>query len=461
MREKIVLVGAGSVVFTRNLIADILALGQEMDLALVDISADALAVAEGLAKKMVSATGASVRLRASTDRREVFPGATVIICTVGVGGRRAWEQDVLIPRKYGIYQPVGDTVMPGGTSRALRMIPAMVDIAEDVLELAPDALFFNYANPMSAICRGVRKATGANVMGACQGVFIVGSWLAAALGVERRRLRYTAIGINHFTPFVEIRLDGRDALPQLQQIATRELARLPHTKTLGTRFSEAGTAQSGEDDDVSPFSWEFLQRFNAFPACRDRHITEFFPALFSREGSYYGRTLGVDCYSFEQTVAHGDRTFAEMRELALSKDPLPEGYAAPRGGEREKIVDIIDSIRTDAGRVYSSNIPNQGQVPNLPRDAVVESPAVADSSGLRPIAQPPLASGVAATLLPKFAWVETVVDAALSGSRDKFVQALIVDGAVNSIDTAQKLADELLQAQAAYLPQFAAKSAQG
>ncbi len=455
MKEKIVLVGAGSVVFTRNLIADILALNQELDLALVDISPDSLAVAEGLATKMIKATGASVRLHTSTDRREVFPGATSIICTVGVGGRRAWEQDVLIPRKYGIYQPVGDTIMPGGTSRALRMIPAMVSIAEDVLDLAPEALFFNYGNPMSAICRGVRKATGANMYGACQGVFIIGTYLASVLGVDRSRLRYSAVGINHYTPFVEIRVDGRDALPQLQQIAARELAKLPQTETMGTRFAEAGTIASGEeDDDISPFSWQFLQRFNAFPACRDRHITEFFPALFSREGSYYGRTLGVDCYSFEQTVAHGDRTFAEMRDLALSKDPLPEGYAAPRSGPREKIVDIIDSIRTDAGRVFSSNLPNKGQVPNLPFDAVIESPAIADASGIRPIAQPPLDPGIAGTLVPRFAWVETVVDAALEGSRDKFVRALIVDGAVTSIDTACKLADELLAAQAKYLPQF-------
>jgi len=226
MREKLVLIGAGSASFTRGLVSDIVRLGEGVDLALVDTSADALAVAEGLAKKMIEAKGASGRLQASTDRRDVLPGATAVICTVGVGGRRAWEQDVFIPRKYGIYQPVGDSVMPGGTSRALRMIPAMVDIAKDVLDLAPDALFFNYGNPMPPVCRAIRKATGANVVGLCHGVFHVGDWLASVLGVQRKRLRYTAVGVNHLTWFVEVRVDGQDALPRLQQVAAQELAKL-------------------------------------------------------------------------------------------------------------------------------------------------------------------------------------------------------------------------------------------
>ena len=152
MREKYVIIGAGSAMFTRGLVADLIQRGEALNLALVDIDSGALAVAEGLTAKMIAARHAPITLTASTDRREALPGATVVICTVGVGGRRAWEQDVFIPRKYGIFQPVGDSVMPGGTSRALRMIPAMVAIAEDVLDLTPDALFFNYGNPMSPVC---------------------------------------------------------------------------------------------------------------------------------------------------------------------------------------------------------------------------------------------------------------------------------------------------------------------
>ncbi|MCJ7750911.1 MAG: hypothetical protein MUQ65_07420 [Armatimonadetes bacterium] len=451
MREKLVLIGAGSAMFTRGLVADALQQGWECDLALVDIEPEALSVAEGLCKKMIAAKRAPVKLSASTDRREVLAGATAVICTVGVGGRRAWEQDVFIPRGYEIYQPVGDSVMPGGTSRALRMIPAMVDIANDVLELAPEALFFNYGNPMPPICRAIRKATGANVVGLCHGVFHVADWLAGILGVERNRLRYTAVGVNHLPWFVEVWVDGKDALPRLQQVAAQELAKLSRTEALGAHFPEAG---EGADDDLNPFSWQLLQRFNAYPACQDRHVSEFFPWLFSGKGSYYGRTLGVDSYSFERTIANGDRAFGQMREIALSKDPLPADYHDRMSGEHEQVIAIIDSMRTDAGRVYSANLPNRGHVPNLPHDAILESPAVADAAGLHPITQPPLSSGIAGTLATRLAWAETVVEAALEGSCEKFVQALILDGAVTDIAAAGRLADDLLAAQADFLPQF-------
>jgi alpha-galactosidase len=123
MHERIVLIGAGSAVFTRGLVADLIHTGWEAELALVDTNPQALAVAEKLAAKMIALKSAPIDLSASTDRRAVLPGATAVICTIGVGGRRAWEQDVLVPRRHGIYMPVGDTVGPGGTSRALRMIP--------------------------------------------------------------------------------------------------------------------------------------------------------------------------------------------------------------------------------------------------------------------------------------------------------------------------------------------------
>ena len=445
MKEKFVLIGAGSAMFTRGMVADLIQRGQECDLALVDIDPQALEVAEGLSRKMIEARKSPIKLTAHIDRRAALPGATAIICTIGVGGRRAWEQDVFIPRKYGIYQPVGDSVMPGGTSRALRMIPAMVAIAQDVLDLAPTALFFNYGNPMGPVCRGVRKATGAEMVGLCHGVFHVAHFLADTLGVERSRLDYTAVGMNHLTWFIEVRVDGKDAMPRLQQIG-RE------------RLSMMGKANP---EEINPFSWELLRLFGAFPAVLDRHVTEFFPQFFA-DGKYYGRTLGIDAFSFEGTISWGDKIFEEMKKLALSDQPLGEEFFERIGGEHEQVMDIIESIRTNAGRIYSANLPNRGQVPNLPTDAIVESPAIADNRGLTPIPQPPLPTGTAGTLASRFAWVETVVEAALvptvrdarsdgKGGRDKFIQALVIDGSVGSMDMAAKLADELLAAQAEYL----------
>jgi alpha-galactosidase len=438
MMEKIVLIGAGSAEFTRGLVADIIRIGEPTDLALVDpdpadlalvdTDAAALDTAARLAAKMIAARQAPVTLSAATDRRDVLRGATAVICTVGVGGRRAWEQDVFIPRKHGIFVPVGDTVGPGGSSRALRMIPAMVAIAEDVLALAPDALFFNYSNPMAPVCRAIRKATGAQVIGLCHGVFHVADYLARALGVPKDDLRYTAIGINHLTWFTEVRANGQDMLPALHAIAATTI---------------------GPDD--SPFSWQLLRLFNAFPAVLDRHVTEFFPQFF-RSGSYYGRTLGVDAFSFEGTIAGGDRKYAEMQADAHSPQPLGADYFERLGGEHEQVLDIIAAIRNERGQIFSANLPNTGQAPNLPCDAIIESPAFADGAGLRPIAQPPLPAALAGTLATRYQWAETIVEAALEGSRAKFIQALILDGYVESLDQASALADDMLAAQAAYLP---------
>ncbi len=439
MENHYVLIGAGSAMFTRGLLADLIARGEACQLALVDPDPQALEVAERLAAKMIAARQAPIALRAATDRRQVLPGATVIICTVGVGGRRAWEQDVLIPRQFGIYQPVGDSVMPGGTSRALRMIPAMVAIAQDMLDLAPTALFFNYSNPMAPICRAVRKATGAPIIGLCHGVFRVAGLLTQALGVTRERMRYTAVGMNHLAWFTEVRIDGADAMPRLMDVARQRLAEL-----------EAGSRPPWE---IFPFAWYLTLLMGAFPASMDRHITEFFPALFAT-GSYYGHTLGVDAFSFEETIAHGDAIYAEMRAQALAAGPLDEGYFARIGGEHEQVLDIVASIQRDQARVFSVNLPNCGQVPNLQSEAILESPGVADGAGVRAIALPPLSPGVVGTLATRLAWVEIVVEAALEGSRNKFIQALILDGAVTSVAQAEQLADALLKAQAAYLPQF-------
>ncbi len=442
MREKVVLIGAGSASFTRGLVVDILQRGWEGELALVDTDPDALGVAERLARKMVAAMGSSLRVAASTDRRAALPGATAVICTIGVGGRRAWEADVYVPQRHGVFQSVGDTAMPGGTSRALRMIPAMVAIAEDVLDLAPDALFFNYGNPMSAVCRGVRKATGAEMVGLCHGVFHVEHFLADTLGVARESLRSTAAGLNHLTWFTELRADGVDLMPRLRALAAERVAAIP-------RQWEAGG--DGPTGDENLFSWQLTELFGAFPAVLDRHVVEFFPQFFAREGGYYGKSLGRDVFDFAGVIREGDRIFDEMRAAAEGPGPLPEGYFQRIGGEHEQVTEIIESIRTDAARIYSANLPNRGQIPNLPDDAILESPAAATGAGLRPIGLQPLSAGIAGTLAARVQWVETVVEAALERSRAEFAQALVLDGSAPSLDVAKALADDLAEAQAAHV----------
>ena len=442
MKEKVVLVGAGSAMFTGALLTDIVRRGWECELGLVDVDPDALAVAEGLSKKVIETRDAPVTVSASTNRRGVLPGATVVITTIAVGGRRAWEQDVVIPRKYGIYQPVGDSVMPGGTSRCLRVIPPMVEIAKDVLDLAPRALFFNYANPMTAICRAVYKTTGAEIVGLCSGVYSIGLSLAERLGVAPADFRYTAVGLNHLTWFTEIRSKGEDMMPRLHELAQDELSKR--------------AADPEAYDLPGGLCWQLLQTFGAYPAVGDGHVLEFFPSLFPN-GEYGGKKIGVDWHPFEDIIAWGNRIYDQMREKAFSKKPLEDDYFAKVAGEgeHEQCIDIIESIRLDKGEVFSANLPNSDQAPNLPPQAVLEGPTMATAGGMKPIAQRPLPSGVTGTLATRLQWVETVIEAALEGSRQKFIQALVLDGWVKSIDMATQLADELLAAQAEHLPPFA------
>ena len=449
---KIVLIGAGSAMFTIGVVSDLIKAGLKVELALVDIDPAALEIAQKLTAKMIQARNAPIRLTASTDRRQVLKGAEVVITTIGVGGRRAWEQDVFIPRKYGVSMPVGDTAGPGGSSRALRMIPAMVDIARDVLALAPDAQFFNYANPMSPVCYAVRKATGAPIVGLCIGTWDTALYLAEALGVDAQDLSFNVAGINHLTWFSEIRLKGQDAMPLLKAHARKVVDQA----NLAVEQARKGThpiPHCGSPFDSSfdyPFSWQCLLWFDAFPAPQDRHVTEFFPQLF-RDGSYYGKTLGIDEFSFEGTILTGDEIFAEMRADALNPEPLTEAYFARHGGEQEQVVEIIQAIRDNQQKVFFANLPNTGQAPNLPLNMVIETPAVTDGRGIHAIQQNPLPTAAAGTLATRFAWVETVVEAALEGSREKFIQALILDGAVDSPDTAVRLADDLIAAHQVHL----------
>lgn len=430
---KMILIGAGSAVFTRGLVADLIQSPRpaRWRLGLVDTDPIALETAQGLSQRMIEARQVDIVLEASTERRDVLPGADVVVTTIGVGGRRAWEADVFIPRRYGVYQPVGDTAMPGGISRAMRMIPALVDIARDVIDLCPDALFFNYSNPMTANCWAVRQATGVPVVGLCHGTFHVIRELAEFCGAPPDQVSALFTGLNHLTFIFDLRWQGDDLWP----VARERLAR------------------KGRDFTGNPFSWSLFERYGAYPAANDRHVVEFFPERFPG-GQYYGRTLGVDAFPFEKTIEDGDRGYASMRAQALGEAPLDEHVFERSAGEHEQLLDILEAIWHDRQIPFAVNLPNRGAVPNLPTDALLELPAVATAGGLRAMQILDLSDPLAAILARKIAAVRLAVEAALRGSRDLFVEALLADGAVVDPNIACRMVDDLLEAQKAYLPHF-------
>ncbi|SLN74373.1 family 4 glycosyl hydrolase [Roseisalinus antarcticus] len=456
-RTKLVLIGAGSTVFTQRLVADIILAGEadKWELALVDIAPLTLDAVMKLVGKMLEAKGADIPVTATTDRRDVLPGADFVTTTIAVGGRPGWQQDIEIPRRHGIYQPVGDTAMPGGISRAMRMIPPMLDIARDIAELCPDAYFFNYSNPMTAICRAIRKETGVPVIGLCHGVLHIEHQIARFLGAPEGSVTSFGHGLNHLTFLTRLRLNGADAIPLIHAKLHAQEKQLEDRLSAKTRWENIvpeGETPRWWDD---PFSWGLFREYSVFPCAMDRHAVEFYPERFPG-GAFHGHMLGRDAFPIDERIALGDTWYDEMVAIANSPDPLPRTYYENVPGESEQLLQIMQSLMSDRREVFSVNMPNGGMAPALPAHAVIECNAAALAGGMVPLRADPLPEDLNAKLNAKVSAIELTVDAAVSGSRDGMIAALIADGTVQDEAKAAVLAEELLAAHAEHLPQFAA-----
>lgn len=433
MRNKMVLIGAGSAVFTKGLVFDVLDRPDEKwHIALVDTDPETLATISALCVKMTAQKNADIKFSASTDRRDVLSGADYVVSVIGVGGRRAWEQDVFIPRKFGIFQPVGDTVGPGGISRAMRMIPQLVDVARDVERYCPGAMMINYSNPMTMNCMAIRRATGVPVVGLCHGVKDGIRRIAGFLEMNHSDIAYTACGLNHMVFCYHMRSNAGDLFPRL----------ISHLDSVPDKNREVG-----------PLTESFVRGYHTYVASDDRHLSEFVPEL-TAEGAYYGKTLGVDAYSFEETIREGDAEFDGYRRLANSPDPLPESFFQREEGEHEQLLEMISAMREDKPGIFYANLPNEGAVAEMPDKTVIERPALFSGSGIHPLQMP----GFPPALLPRTLWhagiYEMAVQAALKGDITLLRHAMEESCVFLDTGKAGRLTDELLSAQKAYLPQF-------
>jgi len=448
-KQKMVLVGAGSAMFTQGIVVDWIKQRPEGDweIALVDINPVILEATEKMVRRFMSVADRPAKISATVDRKDVLDGATIVICTIGVGSRRAWEQDVFVPRQFGIFQPVGDSVGPGGVSRSMRMIPPMVAIARDCDRMCPSARFINYGNPMTAVVRALWRETNVRPVGLCMGTEESLVALARLAGVPPKSVTGRWAGLNHLTWILECRSEGRDLWPVIRD-------RIAERRARGIDRASWVTREEKHPEMLTyPFSWELFDEFGAFPAPMDRHVTEFFLERFPR-GQYYGSTLGVDAYSFEGTIARGDRIYDETISMSRHTGPIDRAKLLGTTGEHEQALEIVDSFFHDRRRWYSANVPNDGIVSNLPADAILEVPAVATQEGMVAPRIGDIPVPIAAVLLRRLGAVEATVDAALTGNRKTMAEALILDGGVSDHATAVKLTDALLNAQAEHVPQF-------
>lgn len=431
---KVTIIGAGSAVFAFEIITDILLTPglEEGVFALVDIDASRLELAHRIAERAIALTGRKWRVEASTDRTKVLPGTDYLINTIEVAGLANVRHDFDIPMKYGVNQCIGDTIGPGGIFKALRTLPAWMDILHDTERLAPDALVMNYTNPMSLTCLTGIRASSLPIVGLCHSIQNTTEQLAGYLGVPHKELKFRAAGINHLAWIVELTRDGEDMYPLL-----REKAKDPAIY------------------EQDPVRFEMMLHLGAFVTESSGHTSEYTayfrkrPDLIEKymRSEYLGET-GFYANNWPRWRQESDEWIGRMlggqEEVPLERGPEYASY-------------IIEAMQTDVPQVIYGNVLNTGLVTNLPENGVVEVRCLVDRDGIQPTHYGALPTQLAALDASHMAVHDLVATAALEGDREAAFYALMLDpltAAVCSPAEIRQMFDEMSRAQAAYLPDW-------
>jgi len=453
---KFVLIGAGSSSFTPALLSGLVKseAARGAAVALVDVDAERLTTVEKLSHRIVSQLGADLTLTASTDRTDVLEGADLVTATISVGGDEAWKNDLNIPARHGIVQTVGDTVGIGGMSRAFRHAPVLVDIARDMERLCPEATLYNYTNPMTVNCRAVTRETSIRCVGLCTGAELLRRDLCSMIGADPTRAWLWAAGINHFVFAYRFALDGRDAYPLVK--ARLRQARGEPVRDLDALIKLHPSINVYQDEpcaDNNPFCADLLENTGFYPGPFDSHVSEFLPHFFRSEEDR--ESYGLRLFDIERKQQRTAEFLETCKRTADSSGPLEvDALVRGEGGEEAQVLQIVNAIRTDSREVFFVNLPNQGQIANLPDNAVVESPVLATQDGLKPLVAGPLPDPIAGWTRRWLDWGELVVDAALSGSRSKALRCLAADPGCLGLSRSQAMLEELLAANGRWMKNF-------
>jgi alpha-galactosidase len=432
--SKITFVGAGSAVFTYEIITDILST-PALDtgvFALVDIDAERLELVHQVGELAIERSGKDWRVEASTDRRQVLAGTDYLVNTIEVAGLANVRHDFDIPMKYGVNQCIGDTIGPGGIFKALRTLPAWIDILADTEQLAPDALVLNYTNPMSITCLTGVRASSLPIVGLCHSIQHTSEQVAGYLGIPYDELHVRAAGINHLAWLVEITRGGEDMYPLL-----REKARDPVIY------------------EQDPIRFETMLHLGAFVTEGSGHSSEYTPYFrkrpdlverYARPG-YLGET-GFYANNWPRWRAEADedmrRIIAREAEIELERGPEFASY-------------IMEAVETNQPAVIYGNVPNTGLITNLPQDGVVEVACLVNNMGVQPVHFGALPTQLAALDAAHMAVHDLVATAVLEQNAEAAFYALMLDpltAAVCSPAEIRTMFDEMVEAQRPYLPEW-------
>jgi len=436
---KVTILGAGSAVFAKQLMMDILLTPglEQGEFALVDIDGERLELSHQMAELLIELTGKDWRVSASTDRTQVMADSDYIINMIEVAGLACVRPDYEIPLKYGVDQCIGDTIGPGGLFKALRTAPAWLDILADTERLAPDALVLNYTNPMSIMTLvGVRAST-LPIVGLCHSVQHTSEQLARYLDIPYDELVYEVAGINHVAWFTRLERDGEDLYPRL-----RERARDP------------------EIYEQDPIRFETMLQLGAFVTESSGHFSEYVPWFRKRpdliekytRAGYLGES-GFYANHWPQWREAGDFEIKQyLKRKARGRDPRVK---LERSTEYASY--IIEAMETGRPAVIYGNVPNTGLIDNLPQDGVVEVACLVDRRGVQPVHFGALPPQLAAIDRWHMAFHELTAKSILEEDREAAIHALMLDpltSAVCSLAEARAMFEEMAEAEKDYLPEF-------
>ena len=457
---KITVIGAGSASFGENTLSAIMRSKRlkGSTLALVDRNAHSLDIVHRLADRLNREWEAGFVITSHTDHREALPGSQFVVNAIEVGAREnLWQRDFEIPIKHGVRQPYAENGGPGGFAHAARNIGPIMQIAHDMEGTCPDAWFVNFTNPMVRICDAVNRYSRIKSVGLChqiyQGYMMVGVALAKDLGIEvpegltgmhasvdqhplQHRVKeqivplidIRAAGLNHFTWILSItdRRTGEDLYPLFRK-----------------RFFEL-------DPKFEPLTRDVFSAFGLFPVPGDTHLCEYLPWMSDPQTKPWER-YNIRLYDWE--------LFANVREFELHRlNEMANGDATTEAllnTDSEGALEMIENI-AGAGTHYhlAANIPNLGQIANLPLGTIVETPVQVDGAGIHPVHVGGLPEPIAELLRREITVAQLCVDSAVEGSREKALQCLLLDPVITDIDTAGKILEDYLTEYREYLPQF-------
>jgi alpha-galactosidase len=433
---KIAMIGAGSLVFCKTLMGDFLATpalaGSEYRLmALTHTRLDKM---HAFVKRMIKDNGINATVTATTDRREALKGADYVVVMIQSGGVEEFRQDYEIPMKYGVDQCIADTMGPGGVFRALRHIPNLLDIARDMQELCPNAILFNYANPMAMCCWALGRVPGLQFVGLCHGVQTTMDLIGSYVGVPKEEIDFLAAGINHMGWFLKLEHKGKDLYPTLKKkfespgYYVNEKVRAEVMRHFGYFMTESTGHLS-----------EYLPYFRKNQQARDLYCDE--PAFGGETGAYY------------KYCAMLAEKFAKTDPLAMETTKL-----GPRSAEY--CSHIIEAKETGDVFRLNGNVRNDGYITNLPNGCCVEVPIYVDRLGLHPTVVGNLPVQCAALNLSNIQVQGLTVEASFTGNPELVMNAVAMDPLTASVLTLKEIRDmvaEMLEAEKKYLPQFAGK----